>query len=66
MSKDRKPVCEWTLDNGGLMWREHAAYRSACGGVFVFHTGGPRSNNWDHCPYCGKSIVSREDGHLGR
>ncbi len=60
MTKDRKPVCEWRIDPGGAMWREHEQYNSACGGEFVFHIGSPRSNNWEHCPYCGKPLVFRE------
>lgn len=47
------PCCAWTEDEDGNWW-------TGCGNVHVFTDGGPRENDYDFCPYCGKPLPESE------
>lgn len=48
---DKRKTCAWRADNDGV-------WHANCGELYVFVNGGPRDNNFRHCPYCGRLIAS--------
>lgn len=44
-------VCEWKLED-----EESNMYVTACEQRHLFFDGGPSENNYECCPYCGKTI----------
>ena len=49
-------VCFWTPDAG----YDYIAYDSQCGKSWVLEDGGPKENDMQYCPFCGKLLVQVE------
>jgi len=47
--------CRWTRDESFL--DESDKWDTACDRAFTFIDGGPRENNYTHCPGCGRPVV---------
>ena len=45
-------TCLWQLED-----EDADSYRTACGHVWEFTTGGPAENGARFCPYCGARII---------
>ena len=42
-------VCKWQVDDDGT-------YATQCNNYFAFDAGGPESNGFKFCPYCGSEL----------
>ena len=45
--------CKWCFELDSY-------YETECGESFQFNDGGPLSNNFKHCPYCGLKIEAQK------
>ena len=43
-------VCEWKYNDTEYYWE------SSCDHLHIFMSDGPKENEYDFCPYCGKKI----------
>ena len=43
-------VCEWKYNNSEYYWE------SSCDHLHIFMSDGPKENEYEFCPYCGKKI----------
>ena len=43
-------VCEWKYNDTEYYWE------SSCDHLRIFMSDGPKENEYDFCPYCGKKI----------
>ena len=43
-------VCEWKYNNSEYY------FESSCDHLHIFMSDGPKQNEYDFCPYCGKKI----------
>ena len=43
-------VCEWKYSDSEYYWE------SSCEHLHIFMSDGPKENEYDFCPYCGKNI----------
>ena len=43
-------VCEWEYNDTEYCWE------SSCDHLHIFMSDGPKENEYDFCPYCGKKI----------
>ena len=43
-------VCEWEYNDSEYY------FESSCGHLHIFMSDGPKENEYDFCPYCGKKI----------
>ena len=47
-------VCEWKYNDTEYYWE------SSCEHLHIFMSDGPKENEYDFCPYCGKKIKVAE------
>lgn len=45
--------CRWSPDEDGVWF-------TGCNNAFAFDSGDPRENKFAFCPYCGKTLVVKE------
>lgn len=43
-------VCEWKYNDTEYYWE------SSCDHLHIFMSDGPKENEYEYCPYCGKKI----------
>ena len=46
---DRAGECQWVPSDGG--------WKTSCGHMYIFETGGPTENRVVYCCYCGKRLA---------
>jgi hypothetical protein len=46
-------VCEWEEEADGEYWE------TSCNEAHCFITDGPKENNYQYCPYCGKILKEK-------
>lgn len=58
----KREPCVWTQSEDPHM---PDTWESACGAVWTFTEGGPKDNDMNHCPKCGKPAVEAAHGIKG-
>ena len=48
--ENKDDVCEWKYNDTEYYWE------SSCDHLHIFMSDGPKENNYEYCPYCGKKI----------
>ena len=48
--ENKDDVCEWKYNDTEYYWE------SSCDHLHIFMSDGPKENNYEYCPYCGKQI----------
>ena len=48
--ENKDDVCEWKYNDTEYYWE------SSCDHLHIFMSDGPKENEYDFCPYCGKKI----------
>ena len=48
--ENKDDVCEWKYNDTEYYWE------SSCDHLHIFMSDGPKENDYDFCPYCGKKI----------
>lgn len=48
--------CEWKEAKDGDYGDCADYWDTGCGDSFVFNDSGPKENNFEFCPYCGKTL----------
>lgn len=52
--------CVWTIDD----WGGDSQWQTECGKAFEFEDGGPLSNGFKFCGYCGMPLVEEYTSEL--
>ena len=50
-------VCQWKYNDTEYCWE------SSCDHLHIFMIDGPKENEYDFCPYCGKKIKCVDNGN---
>ena len=48
--ENKDDVCEWKYNDTEYYWE------SSCDHLHIFMSDGPKENEYEYCPYCGKKI----------
>ena len=54
MSKPKE--CDWMHETAGV----DDYWETGCGEAHQFIDGGPKENDFEFCPYCGRKLKARE------
>jgi len=58
-------TCSWQIPSTTLE-KEYNLWGTDCGNTYQFYDGGPETNGYKFCPYCGKRIKEVEEDDFWR